>query len=133
MDLVRDAQFVGASQMLMFRLPVRRCNTACLAVCRGYDEDVVTSSSNNTARVVQEALGAKEEDICSATPVLDEHFTYFSSVLAGKEDSRVSSDHAYSASHMVFVAPRPCCCHMQHQPLAGSVARAALRMVAAVV
>jgi hypothetical protein len=70
--------------MLMFRVPVRQCNTACLAVCRGYDEDAITSSSNDTTRVVEEALGAKEEDICWATPVLDEHFTYFSSVLAGR-------------------------------------------------
>jgi hypothetical protein len=64
-----------------------RCNTACLAVCSGYQEEAITSWGNDTTDSVMEALGAIEQDICWATPVLDEHFTYFSSVLAGKDDS----------------------------------------------
>jgi hypothetical protein len=52
-------------------------------VCSGYNEDAITSWANDTADVVGEALGATEADMCWATPVLHEHFTYFSSVLEG--------------------------------------------------
>jgi hypothetical protein len=79
--------FPDAAQRECWRADAR-CNTACLAVCSGYQEEAITSWVEDTTDAVGEALGAREEDICWATPVLDEHFTYFSSVLAGKDDSR---------------------------------------------
>jgi hypothetical protein len=33
---------------------------------------------------LQEVFGAREEDICWVTPVRDQHFSYHSSVLAGR-------------------------------------------------
>lgn len=43
----------------------------------GYPED-------DTAHVVEEVFGAEAQDIAWVTPVLEEHFTYHSSVLAGR-------------------------------------------------
>jgi hypothetical protein len=60
-----------------------RGNSTCLAACNGYQEDAIASWDNDTAGVVEAAFGAKEEDVCWATLVLNEHFTYHSSVLAG--------------------------------------------------
>jgi hypothetical protein len=64
-------------------LPVRHCNTTCLAACSGYEEDALVWGED-TPEAMRDVFGAKEEDICWATPVLGEHFTYFSSVLAGR-------------------------------------------------
>lgn len=51
----------------------------------GYHEDryMFFGEEERTSRALEEAFGAKVEDICWVTPVLDEHFTYHGSVLAG--------------------------------------------------
>jgi hypothetical protein len=52
-------------------------------VRRSYMENEDNDLWNTETAQAVSALGAQEEDICWVTPVLDEHFTYFASVLAG--------------------------------------------------
>jgi len=52
-------------------------------LCSGeIDEELCVDS--DTAYGINEVFGAKPEDIAWVTPVLEEHFTYHSSVLAGR-------------------------------------------------
>lgn len=50
---------------------------------RGYIEDQYCFFEEDTTQALDEVFGAGEEDICWVTPVLDQHFTYHGSVLAG--------------------------------------------------
>jgi hypothetical protein len=69
-----------------------------LCLCRGYDEGKYHwfGSEIDTTDALEEVFGAKEEDICWVTPVLDEHFTYHGSVLAGRTGTR-HSGHGHDA------------------------------------
>ena len=59
------------------------CVWLLLCACSRYEEDDLPGLGGETLFDLEQAYAVKSQDIHWVTPVLEEHFTYYSSVMAG--------------------------------------------------